>query len=181
MKKSWITCLTVMTVLAILMTNFAPVAQAATKEEKKAVELAEKLEFIFEEAAVKNSSGEIVDVDIEKIEEKYGKNQDLEAIKSTLQQNESLTPTKNKNVSKTDKLSRASSSVILPYATNKCFREEMTAYANGFIPSTVIGTIYGHLYDGEYLSAARKLLKSGAKGSLVGVAGQLTTVLYKCG
>jgi hypothetical protein len=70
--------------------------------------------------------------------------------------------------------------MILPPSDVECIQDEMNDWASTFIPATVIATIYGHLYDDEYFKAARKLIRSGVKGSLVGVATQLTMVWAKC-
>src|SRR5690625_4242963 len=94
MKKNLIKCLSFMSIIAVIMTFSTSFAHAQTNEEKEINELAEALEFIFEKAAVKNSSGEIVDIDVDMIEEKYGEDLDedldLDELKSYLQQNSKI-------------------------------------------------------------------------------------------
>src|SRR5699024_5106494 len=168
MKKNLIKCLSFMSIIAVIMTFSTSFAHAQTNEEKEINELAEALEFIFEKATVKNSSGEIVDIDVDMIEGKYGEDLDedldLDSLKSYLQQ-------KNNSGKEND----ASPAMIMPPTDVDCMASEMKEFAKGFIPTTVISTVYAHLLDGEYLSAAKKLAKSGAKGSVVGIATQLTT------
>ncbi|SFQ31311.1 hypothetical protein [Salibacterium halotolerans] len=174
MKRIWISCLALMTVLAVLLPSTAPTVQAKTQEDKKVDELAETLEFVYEKATVKDSNGEIENVDIEMIEKKYGES--LDALK---QKNDSK-PCINEPSNKTEELNKVSPSLVIPPTDVECMQDELNSFFEGFVPTTVISTIYGHLYDGEYLSAAKKLAKAGFKGSIVGIATQLTISYARC-
>lgn len=172
MNKNWIRCLSLITVLAVFMTFSIPVSAKEVKEnnEKERIsELAEALEFIFEEASTKDAKGNIIDIDIDMIEDKYGENLDedldLDDLKS--------------NLGEVNESNNISPMMIMP-PDAQCTRDELNSWAKEVIPTTVISTIYGHLLDGEYMSAAKKLVKSGVKGSVVGIATKLTIVWFKC-
>lgn len=177
MKKNWVKCLSFMTVIAVITTFFTPFAhaQAQTDEEKRTNELAEALEFIYEKAAVKDSSGEIVGIDVEMVEEEYGDDLDenyLDDLKSNLQQNS--------NSGKASELNNVSPAMIMPPTDVECMQDRWKEFGNGFVPASVLNMIYSHLADGEYWSAAKKMLKTGFKGSMVGLATELTMSWVAC-
>lgn len=178
MKKTWIRCLSLMTVLAIITTCFTPAVQAQTAEKKKISELAETLEFIYEKAAVKDSNGKIVDIDVEMIEEKYGESPSLDGLKSELEQKNNLKRNINLEINQTNALNSVSPAVIMP-PDMECVRSELSDWVEG-LPFAALTAVYSHLMDGEYLSAAKKLIKSGAKGSAAGLAAKLTVAWFKC-
>ncbi|MCC2249000.1 hypothetical protein JUJ52_03380 [Virgibacillus sp. AGTR] len=172
MKRILISCLTLMTVFAILTTYFAPVAQAQTTEVKEVNELAEILKFIHEEATVKGSNGEIVSIDVEMIEEKYGEDPVLEDLKLEIQKKNNLQTNKDQT--------NISPRAIIPPHDVKCIQKEMSEWAGGFVPTTVISSVWSYVIDGKYYKAAKKLIRAGVKGSVVGLATQLTMVWWKC-
>lgn len=178
MKKFFIRLLSLMTIIAVVATFSTPIAHAQKKEEEEnTYELARALEFIYEEAAVKDSNGEIIDIDIEMIEEKYGddlldEDIDLDDLKASVHQNS--------NSYKSDELNSVSPAMIMPPTDVDCMQKKLKEAGKGFIPSTVLSTIYAHLLDGEYLSAAKKLIKSGIKGSAAGIAAELSIIWYQC-
>lgn len=49
----------------------------AEEEEARVDEVAEQLEFIYEEASTKDSEGNITDIDLQMIQDKYGESEDL--------------------------------------------------------------------------------------------------------
>lgn len=176
MKKNLIKCLSFMSIIAVIMTFSTSFAHAQTNEEKEINELAEALEFIFEKAAVKNSSGEIVDIDVDMIEEKYGEDLDedldLDELKSYLQQNS--------NSDKASELNNVSPAMIMPPTNVKCMQDRWKDFGNEFITANVLNAVYAHLNDGEFWKAAKKVVKTGVKGSLIGVATELTISWAKC-
>ena len=56
----------------------------SAKEHLDAKEVAEQLEFIFEEAAIKDINDKIIGLDIEMIEEKYGPGAELQQLKEEM-------------------------------------------------------------------------------------------------
>ena len=174
MKKISIILLVLITFVGFFSPNFTSVAEAHAEEKEQVKELAEALEFIFEDAAVKDQNGDIVFFDIEMIEGKYGDYPGYKDLKSKLEVKN------NNNLNKSSEINVVAPRMIIPPTDLTCIQEEMNNWANGFIPSTVIGTIYGYMYDGEYTKAARKLIRSGVKGSVVGVATQLSIVWWRC-
>ncbi|RCW63375.1 hypothetical protein [Saliterribacillus persicus] len=184
MKKILINCLTLMTIIAVMTTNFATVAQAQTGESKKERELAKQLEFIFEKASKKDSSGEIVGFDIEMIEEKYGKSPELNALKEIQKQNN----LKQKTDQKKYQFNSVSPSAIIWVAReefNECMSDEMTSFLGSFVATTTIASFYQELKNGEYLKGAKSLMKvtgkTAVKGGVYGLAAQLTWATGKCG
>lgn len=71
--------------LVLFTTSFSGFASAKVKtdqESKKVEELAKHLEFIFEEAALKDDNGNVIGFDANKIEEKFGPIPEIEKLKT---------------------------------------------------------------------------------------------------
>ncbi|MDN4877254.1 hypothetical protein QYM23_31220 [Bacillus cereus] len=75
-------------VLALFATSFAGISKAQeinSEEEKLVQEVAAQLKFVVEEAAIKDKHGRVVDIDIDMIENKYGKTEELEQLRQEIQ------------------------------------------------------------------------------------------------
>ncbi|MGG1596069.1 hypothetical protein [Terribacillus saccharophilus] len=188
MKNRWVRVLSVLTVVALFTSLIAPFSVKAkstesTSEEQKIKEAAEQLEFVFEEAATKDSDGNIISLDIEKIEQKYGSSPELEKVKKDQEaflQNPTLN-TQNCGASSTLR----ASGVILPIGVGdeeemKCFEDGVKSFFVDLVPTTALTTAYQYILDKDYTGAAKKLIKAGAKGSIYGIAGTLTWIGLKC-
>lgn len=159
-------------VLVLIVSSFSEVSSAqrlTEQEEKEVEELAEKLKFVFEEATLKDINGQIISIDINKIEEKYGSIPELEQLKEEIE--------RAKNIGK-------SGSTVTLYsnnpAANQCLKDKI---ANGFteiISANTYSTILTWLWDGEYTLAAKKLISIGVKGNAAGVAGTLLWYMTTC-
>ncbi|UOQ49895.1 hypothetical protein MUN88_07445 [Gracilibacillus caseinilyticus] len=83
MNNKFLKILVVGLVMTFIFNTIAPLGVSA-KKHSDAKELAEQLEFIFEEAAIKDINGKIIGLDIDMIEEKYGTSTELEQLKQEM-------------------------------------------------------------------------------------------------
>ncbi|TFH62636.1 hypothetical protein [Peribacillus frigoritolerans] len=167
-------------VFALFTTTFTPLASAKqigingqnvsqTSEEDQIRQLAKDFEFIFEEAAIKNSEGELVGFDEGKMEERFGSGGELDEFMETSQV---LAPEEN----------NAGISVMSSRndEVNACFNKKVKNGYMGIVTGAVLGEIWNLLMDGKYLEGAKKAAKAGVKGSVQGIMGTLMIYLFNC-
>ncbi|MGE7692506.1 hypothetical protein ACQKNC_00075 [Lysinibacillus sp. NPDC094177] len=134
-------------VFSLVISAFSPTTLAKNKkantevDEQQVQELAEALEFVFEQAIVMNEFGQAVGLDFDKIEGKYGISPDLE---KAIDENEVVTKTR------TAAVDRCLSNKIKNYFT-----------AEDFLPTAVINSVIALILEKNYTSAALKIIKAG--------------------
>ncbi|QXE02775.1 hypothetical protein [Terribacillus sp. DMT04] len=196
MKNHFVRVLSLVTVVALFTCLLAPFSVAAKSsesseslEEEKVKAAAEQIKFVAEEATIKDSNGNIIGLDIEKIEQKYGSSPVLEKIKKD--QQATVQDIKNP---KLDSQQCAFSSTFSTFSTSgvimpigfhdmeefECVQDGFSSFFVDLVPTTVLTTAYQYFLDKNYTGTARALLKAGAKGSIWGIAGSLTWVALKC-
>ena len=115
------------------------------------------IKFIVEDASIKDLNGDIVTLDFEKIESTFGSSIELEEVKGDFSKAFWRTP-----------------------AVDRCIERKIKNGIGEFLSVSFISTVIGYITDGDYVSAAEKLLKAGVKGNLVSVIAQLTYYLGYC-
>lgn len=139
------------------------------KEAKEIEELAEKLKFIFEEAAMKDESGNVVGINFKMIEAEYGKSPELEILKNQIKKDTLLKESNGKDF-------------IVPNdpVLDRCLENKIK---NGFKEVLSISTyitVIEWVKAGEYTLAAKKLISVGIKGNAVGISATLLYYMMSC-
>jgi hypothetical protein len=180
--------LVVLLIFTLFTTGFSSVAGAKgiSKKEAKQIELlADQLEFIFEDAAIKDNNGEIISFDIEMIEQKFGTSPELEELKVQIKKSEELkqkeimfeTSSKDTMMPMMPMMMAASSDSS---AVDRCIEAKIKASYKEILSVGAFGTFYSYLWAGEYKLAASKLIKIGVKGSVYGIATELAYYFLTC-
>lgn len=182
MLKSWSKFLSTAIVFALIVSFFTPAvvgAKVSTSEQKEIQKVAEQLEFIFEEAITKNENGEIIGVDVDKIEAKYGSDplldkvrKEQEAVHTMSIDNPALVPTYSQG---------GPIATLKLNSYNRCVEAKVISNFGGdWLPGTVVGTVISLAVAGEYYDAASKLVKAGIKMSIPGIVGMLGWIISSC-
>ncbi|MED1865836.1 hypothetical protein P4V41_20505 [Fictibacillus nanhaiensis] len=168
--------LKIILVMSLTMTLFvstsAGLASASTitiEEEQVQVEdLAEKLEYLFEEAALTDISGNVIGFDFEKVEEKYGTSPELEQLKLEM-------TAKPQVVDKNGPQKSA--------AVDRCINKKIKNNIGEFLTLQFISTVVTYIVEKKYEKAAKKLIAAGVRGNAISLAVQLgyyyTTCVYQ--
>lgn len=162
-------------VFALFTATFTPLASAKqiaingqnvsqTSEEDQIKQLAEDLEFIFEEAGIRDSKGILIGFDNDILEKKFGERPDLEEF---LNASVELETAKFSTQSKKD-------------AINSCFNKRVKKEYGDIISGAVIGQVISMALDGSFWKAAKLAIKSGVKGSVYGAMATMMQYLYTC-
>lgn len=145
-------------------------------------ELAEQLEFMFEEASIKDDNGNIIGFDFESIEEKYGTSIELDQLKQEIEGSatDSSNLTIGENSSNTGITTMA---VPNKDKINACIQKKVKNSYKETLTLTTINTLWNLARDKKYKTLAKKLLAVGIKGNVPGIAIQLMyyhgTCVYK--
>ncbi|MEW5593242.1 hypothetical protein ABGT24_06750 [Peribacillus frigoritolerans] len=161
-------------VFALFTTTFTPLASAKqidingqnvsqTSEEDQIKQLAEDLEFLFEEAGIRDSEGNLIGFDNDILEKKFGERPEL---KEFLESSAELEPVYY--------LARSNDAV------NTCFNKRVKKEYGAIISGAIIGQIITMALNGEYLQAAKKAVGAGVKGSVYGTMATMMGYLYTC-
>lgn len=171
MKNRLTKVITSLLVFSLVISVFSPTIFAKSKEantefnEQQVQELAEALEFVFEQAMVEDEFGKAVGLDFEKIEEKYGNSPELEKVENNIEKgkNEVIITSRNAGL-------------------DSCIERKIKDYftTEDFIPTAVISSVIAYVLEKDYTSAALKLLKAGAKGNAAGIAAALGSMFFTC-
>ncbi len=177
MNNKFLKILVVGLVMTFIFNTIAPLGVSA-KEHSDAKELAEQLEFIFEEAAIKDVNGKIIGLDIDMIEEKYGTSTELEQLKQEMNAIGMIQDRQTVEQSQQENL-------ITPYVLivefdEACMRKEFNSFLANYSINFAFSTFYQYMLDKQYYKAAKKLIKAGVKGSPWGIAASLTQMAFKC-
>lgn len=174
MKKS-LKNLTVLAMTFILFfASFSSLASAEEINEKDVFELAEKLEFIFEEAAIKDEFGNVIDLDIDMIEEKYGTSPEIDLLR---EQRETF---KNQNQSSSNRFVVYAAAEKGGDAVDRCIEDKIISSYGDLISGAIYGAILEDIKSKNYLSAAQRLIKIGVRGTPLGIAASLSGMLFGC-
>ncbi|WML31733.1 hypothetical protein RCG24_07735 [Neobacillus sp. OS1-32] len=174
MKKRLKTILLITFVLTLFGSSFSTIARAeeiSRAEENQIQEMAEQLEFIFEDAAIKDSNGNLLTLDFKMIEDNFGSSPELEQLKQDMSLMQSrLIPTKG------DK------SIISPMdiKVDRCIEKKIKNGIGEILSVNAIASIVTYIVDGQYKLAAKKLIKLGVKGNAIAIGAQLSYYLIKC-
>lgn len=155
-------------VLALFATSFAGISKAQeinSEEEKLVQEVAVQLKFVMEEAADKDKHGRVVDIDM--IENKYGKTEELEQLRQEIQRVNTPPGYEDPFEQETE-------------AVDRCIERKIVANFTEFLSVGFLGSIIANITNKEYELAARKMIKLGVKGNLVSLAGQLAWYFGTC-
>ncbi len=174
MNSSKLLQLLVISMVSVLFfTSLSSVGLAKdTKESKDEAaeinEAAEKLEFLWEKASVKDEYGNIIEFDIELLENKYGKSSEFEELKEF---------NENPNYVLVNPANEFS---IMLDDMNKCFNKKAKEYFGSFLKPAAYAAIAELVWAGKYNKAALRLIKLGAKGSVFGIIGSLVAIRVSC-
>ncbi|HDR3902073.1 TPA: hypothetical protein QCO88_004703 [Bacillus cereus] len=157
-------------IFVLFTTSFSGLAKAQeiNKEEEKLVqEVAAQLKFVMEEAAVKDKHGRVVDIDIDMIENKYGKTEELEQLRQEIQRVNTPPGYEDPFKQETE-------------AVDRCIERKIVNNFKEYLSVGFLGSIIANITNKEYELAARKMIKLGVKGNLVSLAGQLAWYFGTC-
>ncbi|MFJ8519002.1 hypothetical protein [Lysinibacillus xylanilyticus] len=161
MKKSLI--MTIIFTLLLAPISFThPVEAAYEPSQQEIDQLAQELEFMFEEAAYKNSNGDFVDFNFELLKEKYGSDDQV--------------------ILELEELVKPNSSVIQARtaAVDRCIERKIKAAYKEYFSVTAMVTIVNYIKEKNYKSASERILKAGVRGNIVGIMAQITYWLVTC-
>lgn len=167
-------------IFALVFSSFTSVASA--NEAKEVENLAEQLEFLFEEAAVKDNFNNIVDFDIEKLERKYGTSPELKELESVIY-SQYVQPKRKLVVSpvvKNDNLITPNHHIPEPDEFDYCLQRKITKNFKEVFSVNAIATIVSLIHEKQYTKAAGKLIKMGVKGNVFALAGQIAWYWGQC-
>ncbi|EKN63012.1 hypothetical protein P9E76_12620 [Schinkia azotoformans] len=100
--------------------------------------------------------------DTELLEEEFGPSSDIEKLKGPVF-------IKNpKNVSASTP------------AVDRCIENELIGEYGDIVTGAFVGIFFDYLWEGNYTLAAKYLIKIGVKGSVLGIAVELTSIAGKC-
>jgi len=160
----------------LFFASFSSLASAEQIDEnKEVIELAKTLEFIFEEAAIKDELGNVIDLHIDMIEEEFGTSPELDLL---IEQRDAFI-----NQSK-----QIQSNRLVAYAAadrggdavDRCIDEKVRTGFADLVSGAFIGAVIDDIFSKNYLSAAQRLIKMGVRGTPIGIAGSLSGMLFSC-
>ncbi|WP_413381432.1 hypothetical protein [Alkalihalobacillus sp. 1P02AB] len=163
--------------------------QAQLNEEEKLVEeLADALEFMFEEAIIFDANGNPIGMNFDKLEEKFGDSSELRELKYELEvTNEVLIDQPLINKQKFSIQSRNCKPNDVRCITNtprsaavdRCIGKGLSDFF-GLGIAAGIGAAIDLLWEDKWGMAARELIKIGVKGSVLGIAAQVSWITVTC-
>jgi len=158
-------------VFSLVISVFSPIILANTKTENTKVEeqelndLAEALEYVFEQAMVKDELGQVIGIDFNKIKEKYGNSPDLEKVENSTMKRKVIGLIAYNNPG-------------LDLCIERKVKEFFTS--EDFIPTVVISSVIAYIKEKDYKSAALRLLRAGLKGNVAGIAASMGAIFFTC-
>lgn len=160
----------IFTLSLILLISAIPITTNASSNVSNEEELAKVLEFMFEEAIVKDYAGKPLSIDFKKIEDEFGQVPELESLKKEVEQsNDQITIMINPSG---------------PDGTageiNRCIYNKIANEWKGAIGASAMAAGIQAVAEKDYLKGAKLLIKGGAKGSAYGIAGSLAWWYVTC-
>lgn len=191
MKSKLFKVLSIAMALILMSNTFLPAiakAQAMGEEEQQIAELAYALEFIFEEASIKNEAGEIVDLDTEKIKKEFPGDPELNKIIADIEKQKAQIEKEyaSANSEKSQQtIEENQEPMITLFSTyneryNRCAADKLGDYVKGFIPIGVITGLFKYKGKDKYTKMAKQVIKLGFKGSVVGIAAAISWITVEC-
>lgn len=116
---------------------------------------AEMIKFIYEEASTKDDSGNIIDININKIESKYQKSKELEALKKEI------------NMTETAMTPRAFNDKKFGSCIKSAVADQ---FGVGVVTAIMEGGFYAYMKKKAYKEAAKLLLKFAVGSNIVGLS-----------
>ncbi|MEC2922194.1 hypothetical protein WAG12_06230 [Bacillus cereus] len=179
MKKYFLVCLSFLMFFSVLGTSHLVQAEDNV-DSQKVKELAEVLEFIDTKATKKDSQGNIIAMNFDLIEEKYGEMAEIKALK---EQAQSLNDEFSISEEIPSDVAYASNIVLRQREQwirmhNACLKRELTNSYKEFISVSTITTLVQWIQNGQYTKAAKKLISLGVRGNVVALG---ATIVYKVG
>lgn len=157
----------------VLLLSFVSPSFVAAKEtesfNEEVEELAQILEFVFEEAAIIDSSGNIIDLDFEKIESKYGEDPKLRQLQREMKPTTTLAGFNYKTISRPNS----------DYA-NACLNKKIKNNWKETLALANIGAIIDYALQKEFGKAAASLVKAGVRSNLIGISATLALYTGQC-
>ncbi len=162
MKTKSLIMTIIFTLLLVPISFTHPVEATYEPSQQEIDQLAQELEFMFEEAAYKNSNGDFVDFNFELLKEKYGSDDQV--------------------ILELEELVKPNSSVIQARtaAVDRCIERKIKAAYKEYFSVTAMVTIVNYIKEKNYKSAAERILKAGVRGNIVGITAQITYWLVTC-
>ncbi|MFG6115708.1 hypothetical protein ACGTN9_10995 [Halobacillus sp. MO56] len=194
MKQLLFKSLVLTLAFALFATPFSRMAHAtdndvtaATEQEK---ELAEKLEFMFEEATIKSKSGKPIQMDFKKIEEKFGKSPELNKLKHEINTMNKPAKRQNEVPGKAEAPPFLECNIEEPQTfgiqshtydpVDRCIEQKIRNNWTDFIGIAALTMAIDYITQGKYLSAAKKLVNAGVRGNAIAIAATLSWYLSYC-
>lgn len=142
-------------------------------------DLEESLDFILENAIIRDASGNVTNFDFELIEEKYGKSADLDAFKLEIQQDQIECGIEEPEM---DMLLNPNGEFedLNVQRTKKCFYGKIKKNFVEVTSVSAMASIYTAVKQARYRVAAQKIIKAGAKGNIVTLSFQLLYYYTGC-
>lgn len=124
-------------------------------EQQKVDKVAAMLKFIYEEASTKDKNGNIIDMDVNKISEKYGDTQELKQLKKEIMVDQKPTSYRSFNSGK----------------FKSCITSAVAdQFGVGVVTAIMEGGFYAYMKKKAYKEAAKLLLKFAIGSNLVGLS-----------
>lgn len=172
-----------MIAFSLILGSFAGVVSANTEDSKQVEELAKQLEFLFEEAAIKDRDGNIINFDIEKLEKNFGPIPEIKELESALKSGNTLQPNKKiiaMPVVKNDVIITPNHHIPEPDAFDACLYRKITTNFKEVFSVNAIGTVITLIHAKQYTKAATQLLKMGVRGNIISLTGQIAWYWGQC-
>ncbi|QNU03370.1 hypothetical protein [Peribacillus butanolivorans] len=184
-RNIFLLTLSFMIAISSLFSNFISaegIDQEQEVDSEEVEELAAQLEFIYEEASIKDDNGNIIDFDFESIEAKYGTSNELHQLKQEMAEPATdLSNTINiEDSSKTAITARALPTAPNKDKINKCIYGKIKGAFNETLTITTLSTLYNLAKAKKYKTLAKKLLSVGIKGNAPAIAIQIMYYEYLC-
>jgi hypothetical protein len=181
LRKTILLTLSFLLVCSVL-SPFALAKEESIKSEQEEIEeLAEALEFIYDEAATLDDHGNIIDLDFEKIEKEFGTDSELTELKELFKQLEK--DNKQRNYTLANPL--AGDITPMHHLDNtpnfdRCMNSKVRSEFTTAISVFAVATFLEALKHKEFTKAATTLIKAGIKGSPIGIAATLAVLSAQC-
>ncbi|WP_433959066.1 hypothetical protein [Cytobacillus horneckiae] len=170
-------------------TSLASMTSHPSDEEKLVNELAYQIEFMMEEASIKDSAGNIINFDFDKLEAEFGASQDLEELKQIFASTPIVFKKPDKMVSSVENntlIMEMNSKKITTKnakndAHNRCSNAKLKSNFGGtFFSISALALLSEYLWKGEYKMAAKKLIKMGIKSNVFVLVGTMGYIVGQC-
>lgn len=160
--------------ISSLLMIFSPLANAQEKNKDNTGQLSDKelneeSQFIKNEALKFDENGQPVGIDLNKVKQRHGYiPQEAKEANAILEE---------KAIKKGEVVEEVGNGYK---NSNDCFYSEILKNVKSSLPTTVISAVADYAKSGQYGKAAKRLIKSGVKGSEVGIVYTIVSVDTQC-